>query len=98
MTVTRRAARPLSLSHAFVGDVPLRDEREAMSLPLVSLSKSKRTKPIEWQSPGGNRWVRVSAPSEIGIATIWDLDVEGIASVVTQTTLSARLRRVTGLA
>ncbi len=75
MTATRRATRPPSLFHAFVGDVPLRDEREAMSLPLVSLSKSKRTKPIEWQSPGGDRWVRVSAPFEIGIATIWDFDV-----------------------
>ncbi len=51
--------RQLDLFYAFVGDVPLRDEREGMSLPLVSLSKRKRLKPIEWTSGDGKRWCRV---------------------------------------
>lgn len=66
----------VDLSWAFRGEVPLRDDREAMSLPLVSLAKRKRTAAIEWASPNGNRWVRVTANSLHGMATIWDLDVE----------------------
>ena len=58
-----------------VGDVPLRDDREALSLPLASLSKQKRTRPIEWRSQDGKRWVRVTANATHGMATIWDLDV-----------------------
>ena len=56
---TRKADdRQLDLFVTFVGDVPLRDERESMSLPLVSLSKRKRLKPIEWTSNDGKRWCR----------------------------------------
>jgi plasmid replication initiation protein len=57
------------------GDVPLRDDREAMALPLVSLAKRKRTAPIEWRSPDGARYVQVTANATYGMATIWDLDV-----------------------
>lgn len=65
--------RQLDLFVALIGDVPFRDEREAMSAPLVSLSKNKRTK-IEWEGPSGQK-VMVTAPEETGIATIWDYDV-----------------------
>lgn len=68
-------ARQLDLFVAFVGDVPLRDDREGMSVPLVSLAKSKRTAPIEWQSSDGERWARVTANATHGMATIWDMDV-----------------------
>ena len=63
----------LDLFIALAGDVPLRDEREAMSAPLVSISKRKRTL-IEWQGPSGQS-VTVSAAEKYGIATIWDYDV-----------------------
>jgi plasmid replication initiation protein len=44
--------RQLDLFVALIGDVPFRDEREAMSAPLVALSKNKRTR-IEWEGPSG---------------------------------------------
>jgi plasmid replication initiation protein len=65
----------LDLFVAFIGDVPLRDDREGMSVPLVSLSKGKRIAPIEWRSSDGERFVRVTAVAEHGMATIWDMDV-----------------------
>lgn len=67
------ANRQLDLFVALIGDVPFRDEREAMSAPLVSLSKNKRTR-IEWEGPSGQK-VLVTAPDEYGVATIWDYDV-----------------------
>jgi plasmid replication initiation protein len=66
-------SKQLDLFIALAGDVPLRDEREAMSAPLVSISKRKRTL-IEWQGPSGQT-VTVSAAEKYGIATIWDYDV-----------------------
>ena len=65
--------RQLDLFVALIGDVPFRDEREAMSAPLVALSKNKRTR-IEWEGPSGQK-VLVTAPEDTGIATIWDYDV-----------------------
>ena len=65
----------LDLFVTFVGDVPLRDERESMSLPMVSLSKRKRNRPIEWTSSDGKRWCHISANPLYGMATIYDLDV-----------------------
>jgi plasmid replication initiation protein len=56
------------------GDVSLRDDREAMSVPMVSLSKGKRTKSISWRSSDG-QFVQVTANAEHGMATIWDMDV-----------------------
>lgn len=72
-----KAGKPpqLDLFIAMIGDVPLRDDREGMSVPMVSLSKGKRTKPIEWKSSNGDRYVRVTANATYGMATIWDLDV-----------------------
>jgi plasmid replication initiation protein len=60
---------------ASVGFVPFRDDREGMSVPLVSLSKAKRVAPIHWQSSDGERFVTVTANAAHGMATIWDLDV-----------------------
>lgn len=63
----------LDLFVALAGDVPFRDEREAMTAPLVSLSKRKRTL-IEWSGPSGQS-VTVTAAEKYGVATIWDYDV-----------------------
>ena len=68
-------SRQLDLFVAFIGDLPLRDEREAMSLPFCSLSKRKRIKPIEFTNRDGSRWCRVTANPKFGMATIYDLDV-----------------------
>jgi len=65
--------RQLDLFVALIGDVPFRDEREAMSALLVALSKNKRTR-IEWEGPSGQRRL-VTAPDEYGVATIRDYDV-----------------------
>jgi plasmid replication initiation protein len=73
--MTKRDKRQLDLFVSFVGDVPFRDERESMSMPMVALGKRKRVKPIEWTSPDGRQWVRVTANQAFGMATIWDLDV-----------------------
>ena len=55
--------------------LPLRDQRETMERPFFSLSKRKRLKPIDYVSPDGKITVHVSANSEYGLATIYDLDV-----------------------
>jgi plasmid replication initiation protein len=65
----------LDLFVALMGEVPLRDDKEAMSVPLVSLAKGKRTTPIEWRSSNGEWHVRVTANATHGMATIWDYDV-----------------------
>jgi plasmid replication initiation protein len=58
-----------------LGEAPLKDQRELMERPFFSLSKRKRLKPIEYQSPDGDVWVHVSANPRFGIATIWDADI-----------------------
>jgi plasmid replication initiation protein len=73
MGTSMTATKQLDRFVAF-GDVPLRDDKEAMSVPLVSLSKKKRTKPIEWRSSDG-QYVRVTANATHGMATIWDMDI-----------------------
>jgi len=60
---------------ALLADVPLRDDKEGMSVPLVSLAKNVRTAPIEWKSSDGTRYVRVTANLSHGMATIWDYDI-----------------------
>jgi len=45
-----------------------------MSLPMLSLAKRKRVKPIEWSNQDGSLWCRVTG-SDFGIATVWDFDV-----------------------
>lgn len=55
--------------------LPLRDQRETMERPFFSLSKRKRLKPIDYVSPDRKVTVHVSANSEYGLATIYDLDI-----------------------
>jgi len=63
----------LDLFVALVGDVPLRDDREMMSAPMVSIAKRGQDR-IEWQGPSGQQVV-ITSTSDDGIATIWDFDV-----------------------
>jgi plasmid replication initiation protein len=57
-----------------IADLPLRDDRVTMERPFFSLAK-RRTKPINYKSPDGKLWVKVSAHQDHGMATIWDADV-----------------------
>lgn len=69
----RPDGRQLDLFVAYLTDLPLRDQRDVMERPFFSLSKGRRTKPIEYQV--GDVGVKVSAPADIGLATIYDADV-----------------------
>lgn len=63
----------LDLFVALVGDVPLRDDKEMMSVPMVSIAKRGQVR-IEWTGPSGQQ---VLITSTVGdeIATIWDFDI-----------------------
>ncbi len=63
----------LDLFIALPSDIPARDQQDLMERPFFSLSKNKRTEPIEYRV--GENYIKVSAPEEIGIATIWDADI-----------------------
>lgn len=65
-------ADQLDLFIAHLVDVPLRDARDTMVAPFFSLAKGRRAS-LEWKS--GETWVRISAPTATGIATVFDLDV-----------------------
>ncbi|WP_082462686.1 replication initiator protein A [Sphingobium sp. Leaf26] len=56
-------------------DISLRDYQETMQRPFFSLSKRKRTKPIEYVSPDKSVSVHVSPNPTYGMATIWDADI-----------------------
>jgi len=58
-----------------MGDLSLKDQRETMERPFFSLQKRKRVKPIEYQSPDGETWVKIEAIPAYGMATIWDADI-----------------------
>jgi len=58
-----------------MGDLPLKDQREVMERPFFSLQKRKRVKPIEYNSPDGETWVKIEAIPAYGMATIWDADI-----------------------
>lgn len=76
MTNRRRGYDPqLDLFIPFISDLPLRDQRETMERPFFSLSKRKRIKPIDYTSRDSSVWVKVIAPTELGMATIWDADI-----------------------
>ncbi len=62
--------RQADLFFAYLVDLPLRDQADTMTLPVFSLGKGKRTKPITYDN--GKVWIEVSAPPEIGIATVYD--------------------------
>lgn len=51
---------------------PLRDNRDVMEFPFLSLQK-KRVVPIEFQGPKVS--IEVHSPAKFGIATIWDWDL-----------------------
>lgn len=72
MVRTAKAAAQLELFKAQIVDVSLRDERDAMEFPMFSLSKNKRSKPLHYKRHGVE--ILVTAPEDIGIATIWDAD------------------------
>lgn len=59
----------------YISDLPFRDQRETMERPFFSLSKRKRLKPIDYNSPDGKVWVEVSPHQKYGMATIWDADI-----------------------
>lgn len=65
----------IDLFAPYVSDLPLRDQREVMERPFFSLAKRKRLKPIDYTSPNGEIFVRVSANPDFGMATIWDADI-----------------------
>lgn len=71
----RSAESQFDLFIPLVSDMSLKDQRELMERPFFSLAKRKRLKPIEYTSPDGDTWVKVSGNAEFGIATIWDADI-----------------------
>lgn len=74
---------PTKQGDLFVADLvdpPLRDNRDAMEHPFMSLQK-RRTKPIIYTNDKVR--IEVHAPEKFGIATIWDWDIIiGIASQI----------------
>lgn len=48
--VKRPDKAQLDLFVAYLTDLPLRDQRDTMERPFFSLSKTKRTVPIEYQA------------------------------------------------
>ena len=64
----------LDLFVPILTDVSPRDARDAMELPFLSLSKSKRVKPIIYGDPE-NPTIQVYAPEKTGIANIYDWDI-----------------------
>jgi len=67
----------LDLLVALPGDIPTHDQQDMMERPFFSLSKQRRTEPIDYQVQNGSTTisVNVTAPMEIGLATIWDADI-----------------------
>jgi plasmid replication initiation protein len=56
-------------------DYAPKDSPEMMERPFFSISKKKRNKPIEYKSPDGSMYIKVTAHPEHGMATIWDADI-----------------------
>lgn len=63
----------LELFRACGRDLAPRDAQDLMAYPFFSLSKSHRTKPIDYQV--ADIVIRVEAVPEHGMATIWDADI-----------------------
>ncbi len=64
---------PLTAFRALAGDLAPRDLQDLMSYPFFSLTKAKRTRPIDYHA--GDIAIRVEGTAEHGIASIWDADV-----------------------
>jgi plasmid replication initiation protein len=75
MTVKRTLDPQFDLFVPFVAHLPLRDQRETMERPFLSLAKRKRLQPIHYVSPDGSIYVDVFPNPEFGMATIWDADI-----------------------
>jgi plasmid replication initiation protein len=75
MSKRRNPSPEFDLFLPLMGDLPLKDQRETMERPFFSLQKRKRVKPIEYQSPDGETWVKIEAIPAYGMATIWDADI-----------------------
>jgi plasmid replication initiation protein len=56
-------------------EMQLRDQRDTMERPFLSLSKRKRLTPIDYTSPDGTITVKVKPHQDYGMATIWDFDI-----------------------
>ncbi len=52
--------RQADLFIAYLVDLPLRDQADTMSLPVFSLGKGKRTKPITYAND--KVWIEVTPP------------------------------------
>ncbi|MAX75068.1 MAG: replication protein [Nioella sp.] len=63
----------LDLFQALPGEFAVRDAQDLMSYPFFSLSKNRRTRPIEFAAGGVE--IRVEAVADHGMATIWDADI-----------------------
>lgn|GEM_PF-56018 len=63
----------LALFRALPSDMAPRDAQDLMAYPFFSLSKSRRTAPIDFRS--GDVSVNVEGTHKYGIATIWDADI-----------------------
>jgi len=76
-SVRRTGEGQLDLLVALPGDIPTHDQQDMMERPFFSLSKQRRTEPIDYQVQNGSTTisVNVTAPVEIGLATIWDADI-----------------------
>ena len=64
----------IELFQATAYDPPLRDNRDVMEYPFLSIQKARR-KPIAFTSADGRVHLHVSSSRECGIATIWDWDL-----------------------
>ena len=63
----------LELFYAASSDPAARDAQDLMAYPFFSLSKTHRTRPIDYDVAGVV--IRVEAVPEHGMATIWDADI-----------------------
>ncbi len=73
MSIRRGIDSQFDLFIMNITDFQLRDQRETMERPFFSLSKSRRMKPIEYESDGV--MVKVEPHQNYGMATIWDADI-----------------------
>jgi plasmid replication initiation protein len=64
----------LDLFVAIIGDIPLRDDREMMSAPMVSLAKRSPMR-LDWEGPSGQKVTITASEQTGGIATIYDFDI-----------------------
>jgi len=46
-----------------------------MERPFFSISKRKRNKQIQYETPDGKLWIKVTGNPTYGMATIWDADI-----------------------